>query len=52
MYYSKEHRPEATLEQFLEQQLALRMKKFLPTNFDLTDYDKELFKKQMDLEIV
>lgn len=28
------------------------MKKFLPTNFDLVDYDRELFKKQMDLEKV
>ena len=28
------------------------MKRFLPTNFDLVDYDKELLKKQLDLEIV
>lgn len=28
------------------------MKKFIPTNFDLVDYDKELLKKQLDLEIV
>ena len=28
------------------------MKRFVPTNFDLTDYDRELFKKQMDLETV
>jgi hypothetical protein len=28
------------------------MKMFVPTNFDLVDYDKELFKKQMQLEIV
>lgn len=40
------------MEATLEQNLAMRMKKFLPTNFDLIDYDKELFKKQMDLEKV
>lgn len=28
------------------------MKRFLPTNFDLVDYDKELLKKQLDLEKV
>ena len=28
------------------------MKKFVPTNIDLTDYDKDLFKKQLDLESV
>ena len=28
------------------------MKKFLPTDFDLVDYDKELLKKQLDLETV
>ena len=28
------------------------MKKYVPSNFDLTDYDRELFKKQMDLETV
>ena len=28
------------------------MKKFLPTNLDLVDYDKELLKKQLDLETV
>jgi hypothetical protein len=28
------------------------MKTFVPTNFDLVDYDKELLKKQLDLETV
>lgn len=28
------------------------MKVFVPTNFDLVDYDKELLKKQLDLETV
>lgn len=28
------------------------MKKFLPSNYDLVDYDKEILKKQLDLEIV
>jgi hypothetical protein len=28
------------------------MKKILPSNFDLVDYDKELLKKQLDLETV
>lgn len=28
------------------------MKKYVPTNFDLVDYDKELLKKQLDLETV
>ena len=28
------------------------MKKLLPNNFDLIDYDRELLKKQLDLETV
>lgn len=28
------------------------MKKFVPVNIDLVDYDKELLKKQLDLETV
>jgi len=28
------------------------MKIFVPTNFDLVDYDKELLKKQLELETV
>jgi hypothetical protein len=54
LYFSIDSRPLETssLEATLEQNLALRMKKFLPTNFDLVDYDKELFKKQLDLEKV
>jgi hypothetical protein len=28
------------------------MKKYLPTNFDLVDYDRELLNKQLDLETV
>jgi hypothetical protein len=28
------------------------MKRYVPKDFDLTDYDKELFQKQMDLETV
>lgn len=28
------------------------MKNFVPTNFDLVDYDRELLKKQLDLETV
>lgn len=44
-FYTSISRPQGTLENYLEQQLVLRMKKFVPTNFDLTDYDRELFKK-------
>ena len=47
-----EQRPEQSLENLLESQLSKRMKIFVPTNFDLVDYDKELFKKQLDLETV
>lgn len=28
------------------------MRKYLPTNFDLVDYDRDLLKKQLDLETV
>lgn len=28
------------------------MKNYLPTDFDLVDYDRELLKKQLDLETV
>lgn len=28
------------------------MRKFVPANLDLVDYDRELFKKQIDLETV
>lgn len=28
------------------------MKKFIPSNLDLVDYDKELMKKQLDLEVM
>lgn len=34
-----------TLDQLLEQQLSKRMKKFVPSNYDLVDYDRELLKK-------
>lgn len=33
------------LEAVLEKNLSLRMKKFLPSNFDLVDYDREMLKK-------
>lgn len=42
----------STLEQELENHLSLRMKTFVPTDFDLVDYDKEIFKKNLDLETV
>jgi hypothetical protein len=32
-----------SMELQLEQNLDVRMKKFVPTDFDLTDYDKERF---------
>ncbi len=41
-----------TMEQKLEDQLAKRMKNLLPENIDLVDYDRELLKKQLDLETV
>lgn len=41
-----------TLEHELENHLSLRMKKFIPANIDLVDYDKDLLKKQLDLETV
>lgn len=48
--YTYDNRPENTLENYLEaHSLSKRMKKFVPTNFDLVDYDKELLKKQLDL---
>ena len=40
------------LETEIEKSLSVRMKKFIPSNFDLVDYDKELLKKQLDLETV
>jgi hypothetical protein len=43
--YTQANRPDQTLDNFLESQLSKRMKKFLPTNLDLVDYDKELLKK-------
>lgn len=54
IYLSLDKRSSAapSLEQELENLLSQRMRKFVPTNFDLVDYDKELFKKQIDLEIV
>ncbi|CDW79166.1 UNKNOWN [Stylonychia lemnae] len=48
----RRHINASSLEQELENHLAMRMKKFVPTNMDLTDYDKDLFKKQLDLETV
>ena len=41
-----------SLELELENHLGLRMKKFVPVDLDLTDYDQERFKKQLDLETV
>lgn len=41
-----------TIESVLEEQLAKRMKKFIPTDFDLVDYDKELLKKQLDIQSI
>lgn len=54
LHYSFESRPEhgKTVEQEVENHLSLRMKKFLPQNFDIVDYDRELLKKQLDLETV
>lgn len=46
------HSRETTLEQELENNLSVRMKKYLPTNFDLVDYDRELLNKQLDLDKV
>jgi hypothetical protein len=54
LHYSFENRPTdiATLEQEVEANLSKRMRKYLPTNFDLVDYDRDLLKKQLDLETV
>ena len=40
------------MEAEVEKSLTVRMKKFIPSNFDLVDYDRELLKKQLDLETV
>ena len=36
----------------MEHHLSLRMRKLLPQNLDLTDYDRDLLAKQLDLEKV
>jgi hypothetical protein len=36
----------------MEIKLKRRMETILPTDLDLTDYDPELLKKQLDLELV
>jgi len=40
------------VEQEVENHLKLRMKQYIPQDFDLVDYDRELLKKQLDLETV
>lgn len=40
-----ENREAASFEEELESSLKQRMKKFMPSNFDLVDYDRELLKK-------
>ncbi len=52
LFTSFETRANPNLEHDLEHSLSLRMKKYLPSNFDLIDYDRELLKKQLDLETV
>ena len=54
LHYSYDNRPEDAhnLELEVEKQLTLRMKQFIPPDFDLVDYDRELLKKQLDLETV
>ena len=52
LFTSFQSRENPNLEYDLEQSLSLRMKKYLPSNFDLIDYDRELLKKQLDLETV
>ena len=46
----KRARSYATLEELSEKLITERYKRFVPTNFDLTDYDRELFQKKLDLE--
>lgn len=45
MSLDKRHLNAPNLEMELENHLSIRMKKFVPTNLDLVDYDRELFKK-------
>lgn len=52
MFKSFLTRENPNLESDLEHNLSLRMKKYLPGDFDLVDYDRELLKKQLDLETV
>ena len=52
LFTSFQTRDNQNLEYDLEYSLSLRMKKYLPQNFDLVDYDRELLKKQLDLETV
>lgn len=52
LFTSFQTRANPALEHDLEFSLSLRMKKYLPSNFDLVDYDRELLKKQLDLETV
>lgn len=41
-----------TMMETLEQNLSERMKKFVPANLDLTDFESERLSKQLDLETV
>lgn len=45
-------RPISTIEEMSEHQLRQRMKAYVPKDFDLPDYDRVMFDKQMELEIV
>jgi hypothetical protein len=36
----------------VEESLKVRMKKFIPGNIDLVDYDRELLQKQLELQIM
>lgn len=54
LVYSAGSRPEGStnVEAEVEKHLTLRMQQFIPSDFDLTDYDKEQFEKVLDLEIM
>ena len=52
VYLSLDKRPftSTTLEQELENHLSIRMRSIIPAEIDLTDYDKELLTKNLDIE--
>jgi len=45
-------RSHATLEEFAEHLVSKRHKVFVPTDFDLIDYDKKALNKQIEYEVM